>query len=227
MEVVILTFAFLFGLAWGSFLNVVIYRVPEGVSLLKPRSFCPVCGKKIKWYDNIPILSYIILRGRCRYCGAKIPLRYPLIEFWTGLTFVFIWKNFSAFPLEMIKGFVFTTLLIVLAGIDSWKMLLPDIFTLPGIAAGVAFSFFLTPGPKSAILGAVLGYISLWLVYKIFLFLTGKEGMGYGDFKMFAMIGAFMGVKQLIPVILVSSLAGVLVGLGIMIFRTRGGEVLL
>jgi len=226
LEIVILIFAFLFGLAWGSFLNVVIYRVPEGVSLLRPRSFCPVCGNKIKWYDNIPLLSYIILRGRCRYCGAKIPLRYPIVELWTGLTFVFLWKNFSAFPLEMARGFVFTTLLIVLAGIDSWKMLLPDIFTLPGIAAGVAFSFFLPPGPKSSLLGAVLGYISLWLVYKIFLLLTGKEGMGYGDFKMFAMIGAFMGVKQLIPVILVSSLAGVIVGLGIMIFRRKREVVL-
>ncbi len=171
-------------------------------------------------------MSYVILRGRCRYCGARIPLRYPLVELWTGITFVLLWRNFHANPLELARGFVFTTLLIILAGIDSWKMILPDIFTLPGMAAGVGFSLFLSPGVKSSLLGGFLGYFSLWAVYKIFLFLTGKEGMGYGDFKMFAMIGAFMGARQLIPVLLVSSLAGVIVGLGIMIFQ-RKKQVLL
>jgi len=200
---------------------VVIYRVPEGISLLKPRSFCPVCGNPIKWYDNIPVLSYILLRGRCRYCGATIPIRYPLVELWTGLTFLLLWANFSPHVPELLRGLIFTSLLIVLAGIDATKMLLPDIFTLPGILTGVLFSLFLRPGIKSSLLGAALGYGSLWLFYKLFLLATGKEGMGFGDFKMFAMVGAFLGVENLIPVLLISSLTGVLVGLPMMIIKKK------
>ena len=221
MEVIYEVFAFIFGLVWGSFLNVVIYRVPEGISIIKPGSFCPVCKKKIAWYDNIPILSYIILRGKCRHCGSKIPIKYPLVEFFSGLSFLLLWRNFHQIPLEILRGLVFVSLLIILAGIDSDRMLLPDIFTIPGIAAGIAFSFFISPGPLSSILGALIGYLSLWLVYKLFLLLTGKEGLGFGDFKMLAMIGAFMGIKQLLPVIIVSSLLGSLFGIGIILVKKK------
>jgi len=226
LEVIVKIFVFLFGLVWGSFLNVVIYRVPEGISLLKPRSFCPVCGHKIKWYDNIPLFSYLVLRGKCRYCGAKIPLRYPLVELWTGLTFLLLWTNFHPQPLEMFRGFVFTSLLIILAGIDASKMLLPDIFTIPGTLSGIIFSLFLPPGLKSSLLGAAVGYASLWIFYKGFLLITGKEGMGFGDFKMFAMVGAFMGIQHLLPVLLLASVAGVFVGIGIMVIKRKKDLVL-
>ncbi len=189
--------------------------------MLKPRSFCPVCGNPIKWYDNIPVLSYILLRGKCRYCGARIPIRYPLVELWTGLTFLLLWVNFYPHSLELLRGFIFTSLLIILAGIDATKMLLPDVFTIPGTLLGLLFSLLLPPGAKSSLLGAALGYGSLWLFYKAFLLITGKEGMGFGDFKMFAMVGAFLGVENLVPVLLVSSLTGVVVGVGIMLVKKR------
>lgn len=221
MEVIYEVFAFVFGLVWGSFMNVIIYRVPEGMSLLKPRSICPVCKNKIAWYDNVPVISYIILGGKCRHCGAKISLRYPVVELSGGLTFVLLWHNFHLFPVEMFRGFIFLSLLIVLAGIDAERMILPDVFTLPGVGAGFAFSLFLPPGMKSSILGAVLGYFSLWLVYKIFLLLTGKEGLGFGDFKMLAMIGAFMGAGQILPVIVVSSLLGSLFGISLIVFKGK------
>lgn len=221
MEIIYEIFAFIFGLVWGSFMNVVIYRVPEGMSLLKPRSICPVCKNKIAWYDNIPLLSYLILGGKCRHCGARISPRYPIIELSGGITFVLLWHNFHLLPVEMFRGFVFLTLLIILAGIDAERMILPDIFTLPGIAAGLAFSIFLPPGILLSLLGAFLGYFSLWIVYKIFLLLTGKEGLGFGDFKMLAMIGAFMGAGQLLPVIIISSLLGSLFGIALIIFKRK------
>ncbi len=221
MEITKEIFAFLFGLVWGSFLNVVIYRVPEGISIIKPRSFCPVCRHKIAWYDNIPIFSYIILGGKCRHCGAKISVRYPIVEIAGGITIWLIWRNFKGEPLEMLRGFIFLSLLIVLAGIDSERMILPDIFTLSGIFIGIAFSFFLKPGPLFSLIGALVGYFSLWLVYKIFLLFTGKEGFGFGDFKMFAMIGAFMGLRQLLPVIILSSFLGALFGVSLIMVKKK------
>ena len=219
MEVILKIFAFLTGAVWGSFLNVIIYRVPEGLSIIKPRSFCPKCKNPIKWYDNIPLLSYLLLRGRCRYCGNRIPFRYFAVEFITAISFLIALNRFSHDFLELFRAFVFLSLLIVLAGIDYERFLLPDVFTIPGTAAGLALSLFLPPGFKASLLGAVLGYLSLWIIYKAFLLLTGKEGLGFGDFKMFAMIGAFLGAGKLLIVALLASLFGLAVAMGLILAR--------
>ena len=183
------------------------------LSLVNPGSQCPRCSKPITALENIPILSFLILRGRCRHCEAKIPLRYPLVEALTAIMFVVTAWTFG-FTYAAAAGIVLTAMLIPLIFIDIDEQILPDSITLPGIWLGlVVNSFGILTDLHSAIYGAVGGYVSLWLVYHGFRLLTGKEGMGYGDFKLLAMLGAWLGWQLLPLIILLSATVGAIVGI--------------
>ena len=227
----------LLGLIVGSFLNVVIYRLPkmmerqwvadcaemtgqplaeqERFNLLVPRSRCQACGHPIRWYENIPVLSYLFLRGQCSACGVRISPRYPLVELVTGLLFAWcVWRWGATGTAVAWCGF--SAALVALTLIDWDTTLLPDSMTLPLVWAGlIAAALGLTAVPLAdAVWGAVAGYLSLWLVYWGFRLLTGKEGMGFGDFKLFAALGAWFGWAALVPIILMASVIGALVGIG-------------
>ena len=227
----------LLGLCIGSFLNVVIHRLPimlergwkqesadllgvtfdgdqEAMSLSKPRSRCPHCKHSILWHENIPVLSYLVLRGRCASCARRISPRYPLIEVLTGLLFGLIGWRFGPTPMALLWC-AFAAVLVALAGIDWDTTLLPDNMTLPLLWAGlVASALGWTIELPQALWGAVAGYLSLWSIYWIFKLVTGKEGMGFGDFKLLAATGAWLGVKMLLPIVLAASLIGAVVGIG-------------
>jgi leader peptidase (prepilin peptidase)/N-methyltransferase len=228
--------ASVFGLLIGSFLNVVVYRLPkmmekqwadecaeisgsdvvsgEPFNLMLPRSRCPNCGHAIHWFENIPVVSYLFLRGKCSACKSPISPRYPMVEIVTGLLFFFcIWQ--WGVTATGIVWCAFSATLLTLALIDWDTTLLPDDLTLPLLWLGlVSASMQWTPvGLNSALWGAVAGYLSLWSVYWAFKLVTGKEGMGYGDFKLFAVLGAWFGWQTLIPMILLASIIGALVGI--------------
>ena len=237
MEPVIATGVFLFGLIFGSFLNVCIYRLPRGMSVVSPRSACPGCGKLIASYDNIPVLSWLLLRGKCRNCRMPISARYAIVEIITGLLFLECYRHFGL-SLDMLKCTVFGFLLIGLIFTDAETHLLPDKMTLPGLLFGLVIAFFvpvadlaslLLPGivnlPVSsdfswrllsffdAALGAMIGASFLYGIGVAYLRWRGIEGMGFGDVKLMAMIGAFLGLRLTILTMLAASLAGSLFGL--------------
>ena len=237
----------IFGLLVGSFLNVVIYRMPkimerewhnnclelQGLeipeqpkfSISKPRSACPHCGHKITALENIPVISYLFLRGKCSSCQAKISPRYPLIEALTGLLIGLVSWKFGYSSLTLF-AWLFTFALIALTFIDFDTQLLPDDITLPLLWLGLFVN--LNSGftdLKSAVIGAIAGYLILWSIYWVFKLVTGKEGMGYGDFKLLAAIGAWFGWQLLPAVILLSSIVGVIIGVGLIIYAKRGREV--
>lgn len=225
-----------FGLLVGSFLNVVIHRLPkmlerqwaaecaelngaaaseaEALNLMQPRSRCPKCGHRIRWYENIPVLSYLALRGKCSACGAPIGLRYPAVEIATGALFFFAVHRWGVTP-EAAAWCLFSAAIVALAFIDWDTTLLPDDITLPLLWAGLVFAALrFTPLPLvQALWGAVAGYLSLWLIYHAFRLLTGKHGMGYGDFKLFAALGAWFGWQALVPIILMASVIGAVIGI--------------
>jgi leader peptidase (prepilin peptidase) / N-methyltransferase len=224
------------GLCIGSFLNVVIHRIPlmlesgwrrdsaemldvkideaPRLTLSKPRSRCPSCGHAIAWHENIPVLSYVRLRGRCSACKTPISLRYPLVEVFTGLLFAAVGWHFGATPTALLWC-AFCAVLVALAGIDWDTTLLPDNMTLPLLWAGLVASAVGWTIPLSdALWGAVAGYLSLWSVYWLFKLTTGKEGMGFGDFKLLAALGAWLGVKMVLPILLGASIIGAVVGIG-------------
>ena len=235
----ILGAALVIGLVIGSFLNVVIHRLPrmlerewrhecaelEGrppvdqeapLSLSTPGSRCPHCETPIKPWHNVPVFGYLWLHGRCAACAAPIGLRYPLVELITGLlTMAVVWR--FGISWEMGAAAILTWSLVTLSGIDIDHQLLPDRITAPLAWLGLLLSvggFFTTPG--DAIVGAISGYLSLWLVFRLFLLATGKEGMGFGDFKLLAVFGAWLGWQLLPQIVLVSSLIGAVVGIGMM-----------
>jgi leader peptidase (prepilin peptidase)/N-methyltransferase len=203
----------LFGLAVGSFLNVCIYRIPLKKSIVSPPSSCPTCGAAIRFYDNIPVISYIVLLGRCRHCRTPISFRYPLVELITGLLSAAVFIKFGLSPGSFFL-FLFTAALIAVAFIDLQHKIIPDGISLPGILVGLAFSFFPSPGvsPLEALIGVVGGGGFLFLVGTAFEKVTGREGMGGGDVKLLAMIGAWMGWKALPFIILISALSGAVIG---------------
>ena len=229
--------AAILGLLIGSFLNVVIYRVPkmmegqwaaecanlngapaqpaEQFNLLTPRSRCSGCGHLIRWYENIPVLSYVFLRGKCSACSAPYGIRYPLVEAVTGALFFFCaWR--WGWTMTALAWCGFSAALLALAVIDWDTTLLPDDMTLPLLWAGlIAAALQWNPAVdlSSALWGAVAGYLSLWSVYWAFKLATGKEGMGYGDFKLFAALGAWFGWTALVPMILMASVIGAAVGI--------------
>lgn len=236
---------FVFGLMVGSFLNVVIYRLPKMLeaswrrecqeflgdeaaaaaqprfNLMWPPSACPHCERRIRPWENIPILSYLALRGRCRGCGAAISKRYPIIELFTGIVSAAVAWRFG-FSIEMLAALALTWALIAMSAIDIDHQILPDSITLPFLWLGLLLSLgslFVTPA--EAIIGAAAGYLSLWLVYHLFRLLTGKEGMGYGDFKLLALLGAWLGWQALPVVILLSSLVGAAIGITLIVSLGR------
>jgi len=212
----------LFGLMIGSFLNVCISRLPAGESVVTPRSRCPSCRSEIAWYDNVPVISYLLLGGRCRVCRKTISVRYPIIEATTALAFLLLAAT-VADPLLLAQRLVFTALLIALFGTDLETHRLPNILTYGGIVAGVIFSVWLPPGLVSSLVGAALGASILLAVRWAWQRATGVDAMGLGDVKMLAMIGAFLGWQQVWVVLLLASLTGAILGVALMAF---GGKTL-
>ena len=221
MNWITLFFGFCFGSIIGSFLNVCIYRIPQDKSIVTPSSHCPRCKTPIRFYDNIPIVSFICLRGRCRGCQAPISLRYPLVEFLMGLFSVILLLRYGISPLYLIY-FAFFASLTLVSFIDLSHRIIPDVISLPGIIIGVVISFI---HPQLAItnslIGALLGGGSLYVVASVYHLVTKREGMGGGDIKLLAMIGAFIGWKGVLFTILCSSFIGSVVGVALMLMFSQ------
>jgi leader peptidase (prepilin peptidase)/N-methyltransferase len=195
------------GLCVGSFLNVCIHRLPARTSIVFPASRCPSCGHALSWTDNIPVVSYVWLRGRCRYCGVSISARYPIVEALTCAVFVLHWYVFGPTPLLAVR-LAFACALIVLFAIDLEHQILPTVITLPGIVAGFLVSLWLPPGPVMSLAGIALGGGLLWAIAEGWYRLRKVEAMGFGDVKMLAMVGAFLGVKLVMLTFVLSSMIG-------------------
>jgi leader peptidase (prepilin peptidase)/N-methyltransferase len=206
------------GLCVGSFLNVCIYRIPRRLSIVRPRSRCPGCEHELQWFDNIPVVSYLVLAGRCRRCGARINLRYPIVELLTAAVFLLHYAVFGLTALLVVR-LLFACALIVLFAIDLEHHLLPNVITLPGLAVGLVFSLVFPPGVLDAVLGVLIGGGVLWLIGEAYHWYTGREGMGGGDVKMLAMVGAFLGWQQVLVTLVASSLAGSLIGVLLIVSR--------
>ncbi|OQX30997.1 MAG: prepilin peptidase [Candidatus Sedimenticola endophacoides] len=239
----------LIGLVIGSFLNVVAHRLPlmmecdwrdqchellgieeagekqDPLSLIHPGSRCPVCGHRIRAWENIPLLSYLLLKGRCSGCAGAIALRYPIVEAATGLLSLIVAWHFG-FGWQSAAALLLTWALIALSLIDYDHKLLPDSIVLPFIWIGLLLSTFETfADPHSAIIGAIAGYMSLWSVFQLFRLLTGKEGMGYGDFKLLALFGAWLGWQYLFQILMLASVVGAVVGIGLILTLGRDRNI--
>jgi leader peptidase (prepilin peptidase) / N-methyltransferase len=215
----VLGFSFILGACIGSFLNVCIYRIPAGESIVSPPSRCPRCGAGIRWYQNIPIFSWIALGGKCAFCKAGISVRYPLVEALTGGLFTLVFFYFGiGWP--TLVFWVFMAMLVVITFIDLDHQIIPDVISLPGIVIGF-FGSFLLPWISwtDSLYGILLGGGSLFLIATGYELLTKKEGMGGGDVKLLAMLGAFLGWKAVLPIIFVSSLLGTIVGVPLMLIK--------
>jgi leader peptidase (prepilin peptidase)/N-methyltransferase len=222
---ILLAVAFLFGGVVGSFANVCIYRIPAGISIAFPASRCPVCLVPIRWYQNVPILSYLFLRGRCAACGGKIPVRYPLVEALCGFLFALVLYHFGFQPATLVY-LVFCWTLVVITFIDLDHQIIPNVLSLPGSAIGFLCSFAVPwLSWSDSLLGILLGGGSLYLIAAGYQLLTGKEGMGMGDVKLLAMIGAFLGWQAVLPVVFFASLLGSLVGVPLMIVRRADSKL--
>ena len=238
-------FVFLFGLIIGSFLNVCIVRIPSGKSIVLPASACPKCGLAIRPYDNIPVVSYLLLRGKCRGCKTKISWMYPLVELLTGLLFLGCFYVFGI-SVETAKWAAFSAIMVVLVFTDLRERILPDVVNFTGLAIGLIFSLFTKPTDGTAlwianhlfdypppapvislvdaILGAAVGGGLLWLVSEAYFKLRGREGMGLGDVKMMLMAGAFLGAKRTLLTILAGSLLGSVLGVAIILARRKDAD---
>jgi len=214
-------FAFIFGAVVGSFLNVCICRIPQGASIVSPPSHCPACNYRIPFYDNIPIVSFLMLRGKCRSCRAPISFQYPLVELITALLTLFLFLKFGpTFPFAVL--FAFCAAMVVITFIDLEHQIIPDSISLPGIVVGFGVSFFIPRlGWQNSLLGIVAGGGSLFAVAFLYERLTGKEGMGGGDIKLLAMMGAFFGWKAIPFIIFVSSLVGSVAGVIVMVAQKK------
>ena len=214
--------AFVLGLVLGSFLNVVIARLPRGESIVHPPSRCPRCKKRIRPWDNVPLLSFAILRGRCRDCKKSIPWRYPIVELLSGLLLWLLVRRVDD-PIVLVPQAVFLLALLAVAWIDLDTRTIPDVVTIPGVGLGLAASLFGPPGLAGAALGALSGGVSLWLVGALYEKATGVAGMGGGDVKLAAMMGAFLGVGGVFGAIFLASLAGSIFGM-LLIARGKGSR---
>jgi leader peptidase (prepilin peptidase)/N-methyltransferase len=216
-----LLIVFVFGLMLGSFFNVCIARLPAGESVVSPPSHCPKCQAPIQWYDNIPVVSYLVLGAKCRACRAPISIRYPIVELVTALAFVAQAAMFLDQPVLLASRLVFTSMLIILFGTDYDTQRLPNVITLPGIVVGVIFSVFAPPGIVSSLIGAAVGAGILQLVRWVWRRWRGVDGMGFGDVKMLAAIGAFLGWRQVWVVLFLASFTGAIVGIALSLGRGR------
>jgi leader peptidase (prepilin peptidase)/N-methyltransferase len=215
-DTILTLFSFLFGLILGSFINVCIHRIPRKESLVRPPSTCPQCNERIRFYDNIPLISYVILGGKCRFCKKPIPVRYPIVEFLTGSLSMSLFVKYGL-TLHYFLYFLFSASLVIVTFIDLRHKIIPDVISLPGILAGfAAVSLFRLNGLswKDSLMGMIIGGGLLYLIGVSYERLRKKEGMGMGDVKLLAMIGAWMGYMALPYIILVSSLTGIIIGGG-------------
>lgn len=222
---VLLILIFLFGISFGSFLNVLIYRLPSKQSLIKPPSRCPQCGSRIRFYDNIPIISYILLKGRCRNCQKRISLRYPAVEIVSGLLTVYSIYNFGL-SVKGIEVVYLSLVFLAIFFIDLDHTIIPDIFTLSGIVIGLGVSFL--PGAivgwKHSLIGLAVGGGSFMLVGFAGEFIFKKEALGFGDVKYAAMVGTFLGWKNLLVMLLIASFLGSIIGLALIYFKAKKGK---
>ena len=209
------------GLVVGSFLNVCIYRLPRGQSVNWPGSRCTTCDRSLAWYENIPVVSWVVLRGRCRTCGERISVMYPIVEVITAALFIAGYVIYGWTPLLAVR-LAFTCAMIVLFVIDLQHYLLPNVITVPGIVIGFALSLVLPPGWKASLIGLIAGGGLLFAIAEAWYRFRGIEGLGMGDVKMLAMIGAFLGWKLMLVTLVLSSFAGSLIGVGA-IALGRGG----
>ncbi len=239
--------ALVLGLSVGSFLNVVIHRLPKMLerrwkadcadltgttlppepryNLVVPRSACPACGHAITAFENVPVISWLALRGKCSACKAPIPVRYPLVELLGGALALAAFWRFGATPTS-VAATVFLWTLLALTCIDFDTQLLPDDLTLPLLWGGLLANLFGLFAPlKDAVIGAIAGYLALWAIYWLFKLIRGKEGMGYGDFKLLAALGAWLGWQVLPLIVLLSSVVGALIGIGLLLFKGRDHNV--
>jgi leader peptidase (prepilin peptidase)/N-methyltransferase len=206
-----------FGAVVGSFLNVCIHRLPLRLSVAWPASHCPHCRALIKPYDNLPVLSYVLLLGRCRQCRQPISIKYPIVEVVTAAAFLGSFILFE--PPLLAPRLLFACAMIVLAVIDIEHRILPDVITLPGILIGFLFSLFMPPGWLDSLIGILVGGGSLWLMGELYFRVRGEEGMGFGDVKMLAMIGAFLGWKLMLLTLLLASFLGSIIGVGMIVLK--------
>ena len=216
--IVVLLGWFAVGLVMGSFLNVCIYRLPRKESVAWPPSHCTRCARRLSWFENVPVVSWAVLRGRCRTCGMSIGSVYPTVEIVTGLVFAGAFLVYGWTPLLAVR-LLFACAMIVLFVIDLQHRILPNAITIPGIAAGLAFSLVLPPGWSAALLGAVLGGGVLFAIAEGYYRLRGVEGLGMGDVKMLAMIGAFLGWQLTLVTLILASFSGSLIGVGLIAAR--------
>jgi leader peptidase (prepilin peptidase)/N-methyltransferase len=221
MEVFTVIFLLCSGLAVGSFLNVCIYRLPRRESLMWPASRCTTCGRPLSWFENIPVISWVVLRGRCRGCRAPIALTYPVVEAITGAVFVCGYLIYGWTPL-LAARLLFACAMIVLFAIDLRHQILPNIITIPGIVVGLALAVFLPPGWLSSLIGLLAGGGVLFAIAEAYYRMRGIEGLGMGDVKMLAMIGAFLGWQLMLVTLVLASVAGSIVGVALIASR-RGG----
>lgn len=212
-----LTIAALFGAVIGSFLNVCIHRLPRGTSIVWPASACPACGRALSWFENVPIVSYLFLRGRCRTCSAPISARYPIIEALTAAMFALAWWYYGPGPM-LISRLIFGCALIVLFAIDLEHHLLPNVITLTGIVIGFLLSFTTDqPGWRSSLIGIVAGGGVLFVIAEVYYRVRHEEGLGMGDVKMLAMMGAFLGWPLAVLSLMIASVAGTIIGIGLIV----------
>jgi len=223
METVTALFLGLFGLAWGSFLNVVIYRLPANMSLIAPPSTCPGCGRRIRPYDNIPVLSYLILRGRCRRCGFRIPLSYLLVEVMTpAALLILFWHHGGTFGMPFVASGLFASAMIVLGFIDYRHKIIPDAITIPGLILALGYAAF---RPDMSFLGALAGAAAgagfLLFVYGAYYLIRKKEGLGMGDVMMMLVIGAMLGWTRTLFTLILASIAGAAIGMAFVLVRKK------
>ena len=230
--------ALLAGLLIGSFLNVCIYRLPEDLSVVRPRSYCPGCKHTVSWYDNVPLLSFLLLRGRCRHCNCRIPVRYPLVELLTGLLFAAaVWHHGPTAP--ALKLAIFAAIMIELIFSDLGSRILPDEFTIGGTIVGILLAFLVPmdegivsvllslvyqgpyPSVLQSVIGAGLAAGLLWAVGWVFQKVRRKEGLGLGDVKMLALLGAFLGFYQTLITLIIGTVAGSVIGLAFILLARK------
>ncbi|MEQ1759026.1 MAG: prepilin peptidase [Vicinamibacterales bacterium] len=220
-DAISLTLLVVLGLLVGSFLNVCIYRLPLGESIMWPGSHCTSCDRALSWFENIPVLAWTLLRGRCRTCGASVSWMYPAVELTTAVIFVVTWLAYGWTPIFGVR-LLFACALVVLFAIDLVHQILPNVITLPGIVIGFVSSFFLPPGWMSALIGLLVGGVFPFLIAEGYARVRGREGMGMGDFKMFAMVGAFLGWPLVWVTLMLSSLLGIAIGGTALVVSKKG-----